>query len=316
MVELTRDNYHTTENKSISSTKVKDFLKSKELYYKRHIEGSIKSDDTTSITLGRIVDKVLEQGTLHFFHRTYQLKVLKKVDKDLFNKQKKIERRILPPAMYHAAIAICEKVLRSPFYKWYGDRKLKSMKQLILQQPYRFESKSVKNDIRDTQDKKIGITTIAKIENVSICGMLDRLTFDKDTAYIDDYKTSAMSQMKSSNSWVYLCYSYGYFIQMAVYRWLVQQQFPEMEHYVCRHIVLGTSAADLYPIKLFVIPDEYIDEAEKIFFETVEAITLEQEWIDPLPTWDNVETLPTEAEMKGEAVIEGSLDPGKDLEDL
>ena len=292
MIKLTRQNYHTIENNLISSSKVRDFLKSKELYYRRHIEGSLSSDETNSITLGRIVDRVLYQGTTYHFYRTYRLKVLKKEDAEQFAKQKTLDdRRILTPVMYYQLIAICEKALRSPFYLAYKDKKVKSFKQLILQMPYEFINES--------------------IATPGICGMLDRLTFNGNTAYIDDFKTSAMGNMRSAKGWVYNCYGSNYFVQMAVYRWLVQQIYPEFEHYVCRHIVLGTSKTDLYPIRLYVIPDTYIDEAEKIFFNAVRNIVLEQDWIDPLPAWEEAETLPTPEEM--DHIIDNSM---SDLEEI
>lgn len=272
MEKITDKNYHSPLNTAISTSKVKDFLKSKELYYRKHIEFSAPSLDSPSMKTGRIIDKILEQMTLHQFKRSYTTSVKKKDDKELFEKQKTMDQdKILSPANYEAIINIADKALRSPFLDFYRDRKNKTEKQKVCIQ-------------------KVD----SKFHDVDICGMLDRFTISGNIAYIDDYKTSAASGIKDPQRWYYVCLSYNYFMQMAVYKWLIEQEYPEIENVVCRHVVFGTSKFDMFPIKLFVIPNSLLVEPLKLFFETVVAIKEEKDWIDKLPSWEDAEELPEE----------------------
>jgi len=270
MIQLTNKNYFTTANTAISSSKVKDFLKSKEMYYHRYVEGNLPSDDSPSIMMGRILDKIMWQMTMYHFYRTYKKSVRKKDNEEEFNKQKDIDsRRILTPAMYDAIEGMAKKILKAPFLEFYRDRKHKAFKQIILTHESEYEG--IKFDV---------------------AGMLDRFTIAGDTGYIDDLKSSSSAKIKTPQAWYYHCLSYGYFIQLAVYKWLVQETYPELKNIVCRHIVIGTSRADLYPIRLYIIPNSLLVEPLKLFMETARAITIEEDWIDKLPDWNEAETLP------------------------
>jgi hypothetical protein len=270
MIKLTKDNYFGPENTAITSSKARDFLKSRELYYKRYVERSISSDETPSIILGRIIDKILEQMGLHHFYRTYRRAVLKKDNPEEYAEQKDMDpSRILTKTMYDAAVNISQKAMRSPFLDFYRDRKNKNYKQLILTQPYKVD-----------------------VIEFDVAGMLDRLTIVGSTAYVDDHKTSGSGKMKNPNSWAYTCQAFGYFMQLAVYQWLVKQVHPAVENVICRHIVYSTSRADCYPIRLYIIPNFLLVEPLKLFFQTAKAITIEENWTDDLPDWSDAETLP------------------------
>ena len=241
------------------------------MYYRRHIEYSAPSLDSPSITIGRIIDKILEQMTLYHFKRSYSRGVLKKENPEEFERQKQMDKdKVLSKATYDAIWNIAEKALRSPFLEFYRDRKVKSEKQKICLSSY---------------------------EDSNICGMLDRFSIYGNTGYICDYKTSAASGIKDATRWYFVCKQYGYFMQLAVYKWLIEQEYPELKNIVCRHIVFGTSKFDLYPIKLYIIPNSLLVEPLKLFFETVEAIKNEQDFIDPLPNWEDAEELPEDLEL-------------------
>lgn len=277
MIKLTSKNYFSIENTAISSTKCKDFLKSKEMYYHRYVEGNLPSDDSPSIMMGRILDKIMWQMTAYHFYRTYRKSVRKKDNAEEFEKQKGLaDRRVLSPAMYDAIEGMAKKLLRAPFLEFYRDKKNKAFKQIILTQPAEYEG--VKFDT---------------------CGMLDRFTISGDVGYISDLKTSSYAKMKNPKGWYYHCLNYGYFIQMSVYKWLVEQTYPELKEIKCNHIVIGTSRADLYPIKLYNIPSSLLVEPLKLFFQTAKSITIEEEWLDKLPDWSDMEDLPEDIILNG-----------------
>jgi hypothetical protein len=268
MIKLTKENYFSPQNTAISSTKVRDFLKSKELYYKRYVTKELPYDITPSITLGQLVDSVIERGSLEEFKKTYTVSVLKRDNAELFEKQKTMDPdKILTPDTYARVVAISDKILRSPFYNWYRNRS--SQFQVPLQ-------------------KHI----VTKDSEFDICGMIDVLTIEPHTIYIDDLKTTNSSSIRSPMHWAYHVRDYAYDRQMAVYRALVKEMYPSAERIICRHFVVSTSKADMFPIKLYEFRSEQLDKPLEEFMQAAYAITKEQRWIDPLPSWDHTESIP------------------------
>ena len=263
---LNKDNYFLAENTALSSTKIKDFLRSKEMFYRRYVLGTEKVEQSPSILIGRLLDRIIEQMTMHYFNRSYKRAVKKKDNPTEYDLQKEWDpEKILSPAIYDAVVGMAEKMLRAPFLEFYQKRSYKKFKQIILQFPYK---------------------------EIPICGMLDRLTIVGRTAYIDDLKTSSVGKMQTPESWYYHCLHFGYFIQLAVYKWLVEQTTSDIDEVICRHIVIGTSKFDAYPIKLYRIPNSLLEEPLQLFFKTAEAISVEKEWKDTLLDWDDIEEIP------------------------
>jgi len=274
MIALTRENYFSPENTAISATKVRDFLKSKELYYKRYVTRELPFDATPSTQLGKLVDDVIERGSLDHFKSHYHVAVLKKDNPELFAEQKTMDpERIITADAYARVIAMCDKILRSPFYSFYNP----------LANP----------GVKVEWQKPLWAT----VNGVDICGLLDVLSFQFDknhklVAYIDDLKTTNSSSIRSAKTWAWHVLDYGYHRQMACYRLLVAQAFPEAERIECRHFVVGTSKADYHPLRLFRFPDSLLAKGEAEFLETAKAISVEQEFIDKLPSWDEAEEIP------------------------
>lgn len=267
-MQLTAKNYHSPENTALSVSKVKTFLISKEIFYKRYITHELPHEDTPSMQLGRIVDKAITQRTMHFFDRTYTKAVLKRDDAELYAKQKAMDPdRVLTPTMYDQAKAICERVLRAPFLQFYYRKGIKTTKQAVLTTEH---------------------------QGVAICGMLDTLAIDGATAYIDDFKSSASAKMKSPMTWAWYSQDMGYLMQAAAYTFLVMRNYPDVSRIVFRHIVLSTSKAENYPIKLYLIPESlYLPELQR-FLDACLEIQQTTDWSDTLPDWSTAETLPTQ----------------------
>ena len=262
-MELTKENYYTRENTAISNTKVNTFLLSKELYYMKYITGELPDEVTPLMLLGKLVDQTVEHGSVEWFKNNYTLAVRKKDDPDEFAKQKTMNPdRILSLDFYAKVIRMTDRIFRSPFFKEYGDK------------------------------SQFQVPMIMKKEDINICGMLDILTVDKDTMYIDDLKTSRSSAMRNATSWAWHCQDMGYLRQLAVYGKLAEEQYPEIKNVVYRHFVISNSKSENFPIKLFVIPNELIEGKFDEFMDVAKQIVTEKDWIDTLPSWEDAEELP------------------------
>ena len=283
---LTKNNYYDPSNMGISNSKVRDFLTSRELFYGRHVDHSIPQDTTPAMTLGKMVDEIMERGSVKKFQQRYLVKVLKKDDLTGYMKQQKIAAkepdRIITEETYAKVVRMGDKILRAPFYKEY--KKKKALFQVPLWQPF---MSWVKDPASNSEFAR------QYVPDFDVCGLLDVLTFDHKTStvYIDDLKTTKSASMKNPQSWYYKCVDMGYLRQMAFYRWLVIQAYPEFENYICRHVVISNEKTDMYPLKLFVIPNEMLKSPLEEFFSAAHAIAIEEKFIDILPSWSDAETL-------------------------
>lgn len=272
MIALTKENYFSPENTAISSSKVRDFLRSKELYYKRHISHELQPEETPSLLLGRLVDACIERGSFDWFKETYSVAVLKRDNAELFEYQKANPEFVISADTYARVIGMCDKIFRSPFFEFYNPIVNPGIK--VYQQ----------------------IPLWTAIDAYNICGMIDMLTIKnedgKRVAYIDDLKTTNASSLRSAKHWAWHALDYGYHRQMACYRLLVQSAYPEVDEIVCRHFVIGTSKADNYPIQLYKFTDAMLDRGEKEFITVAHQISIEQEFIDKLPSWDDAVEIP------------------------
>ena len=250
--------------------------------------------------IGRLLDQVVQDGSLVKFRRQYHVKVTKTGDPKLYAKMQKIvatePERIVTQETYSKIINMGDRITRSPFYKWY--KKNKAQFQVPLH--------------RSTSSWFKTATELTKIQPFDVCGLIDMLTIKGDTAYVDDLKTTKTSSMRTAQSWFWKCQDMGYFRQMGLYRWLVQQAHPEVKNFICRHVVISNEKADIHPIKLFLIPQSLLDQGLKEFFEVATQIAIEERFIDELPDWDSIEKLP-------EAIASASTGPveldGEELEE-
>lgn len=284
---LTKKNYYSPQNLAISNSKVRDFVTSKELFYGRHLDHSIPPDTTAAMNLGKYVDSVVECGSLKKFQKQYMVKVLKKDDEIGFAKQKllleKDPDRVISEETYAKVVRMSDKILRSPFYKEYKKKKAKFQVPLWN----KFETWAL------SPDSSFKFAPGTLIPEIHVCGLLDTLVFDHatSTVYIDDLKTTKSASMKNPQSWYYKCVDFGYLRQLAFYRWMVMQAYPEFDNYVCRHVVISNEKTDLYPLKLFIIPNEMLVKPLEEFFTVAYQIATEESFLDVLPSWSDAETL-------------------------
>lgn len=256
-IKLTKENYFTPENTAISNSKVSDFLKSKEYYYKKHILHEIDPEETVPLKIGKMVDCILSGEPV-----PYQASVLKKDNPELYEYQKTLpDNLFITENQWEEAQKRAQAITREPFYQDYLQH---SKFQVILQGTYK---------------------------RIQICGVIDVLTETVDTIYIDDFKSS--SEMKATNSkWFWNCVESGYFRQMGAYSYMINKRYNrKKKKIICRHIVVWKESRDLYKVKLYILPDLMINVGTEEFLAGVKMIKKEKNWFDEPITWDKAELL-------------------------
>jgi hypothetical protein len=204
--------------------------------------------------------------------------VKKSENAERFAKQKsKSDKYILTRRQYDMIEGMATKMLASPWYKWYGE---KTKKQVPLMANL------------DMIYDKGGLDDLRVYNRIKICGLLDFLTIDGDTAYIDDLKTAPNDALYSTTSWFQQCKRFDYFRQMAVYRHLVWANYKDIKQVVCRHAVIGKE--NYHPTKLFIIPESMMAGPIEEFVEVAKQIATTTDWTEQLPDWSRAETLDEE----------------------
>jgi len=229
-MRLTKKNYHTLDNKYLSSSKIKDFLKDPNYFYKRHVTGEIIFEPTPSMRIGSAVDLWLT-GSKAQFDKTYCKKVMKKDNPDLYKYQQECGAELLSPSDYEKVEGMCERVRKLSVYK---DIKKNFKSQKILK-----------------IDKKLGLFD-------GIAGIPDWYYIFEENGIehcvIVDLKTA---QNVHENKFKYVCMDYGYYLQQAVYQMLLSYLYPNIKDF--QSFILAVENTAPYITNLFELDQQEIE---------------------------------------------------------
>ena len=258
-MKLTSKNYYTTKNNYLTSSKLKDYLKDPYYFYQKHITHEITEIlDTPSVRIGQAADCYLTRGA-SVFNNTFQQKVTKKENPDLFEYQKTVPDNLLTQAEYERAIGIIDAVKSTTLYK---DIKKNFKAQQILQ-----------------HDMPLGLLK-------GIAGMLDWLRIDGERAMIIDLKTTSDASEKKFR---YQMLDLNYYLQQAVYQMLVHLNYPEIKE--CKSYILAVeNNGPVYGMNIFEIDQAVIDLEKSFVSSLIQKITLE-EFKPKNLTWNDVKTI-------------------------
>ena len=251
MIKLTKENYFSTNNGALSSSKIKDFLRCKNYFYRKHIEGSIEQTKTKAFDIGSAVDDLLTQiGNKSRFavvEGDGRLKAVKEEREKLENKG----LTVLNSSDYQLIIDLASAVEKTSAYQFI--MKNNFVLQDILQVPYDFKN---------------GLFT-------SLAGIPDFYRISGDTATIVDLKTTTDINPRKYH---YTCEEYSYYRQIAFYGILLQKLHPEIECISYYHLSVAKQK-DIYPVKLFELSQERIEMEKNLILQTIlPAISSEEEF--------------------------------------
>lgn len=255
MIPLTHDNYYSFQNIAISNSKVGDFLKSKNYFYRKHVLKEISKEWTPPMKIGMLVDDLVCGGETEF-----RKKVLKKEDPDEFAVQKHIdEKLLLTDTQWNDAVLRAQEIMKQPCYQWLLDN-----------------------------DAEFQVILSANLEGIPVCGMADVITQTPTTVFIDDVKSVSYQKVSTPTKWYYNCVDMGYFRQLAAYRGMWRLMHPEdHRQVVCRHLVV-TNENGICKVHLYEIDNSLLDPQWEIFKETANAIVDTVDWEDEKLDWDKV----------------------------
>lgn len=250
-MELTKDNYFTIENKYISNSRIGDWLKDKNYFYKKHVTGEIRNIKTEPMILGSACDLWLTKGR-EYFEKQYicvSRRNLKNPPEDVIE---------LNQTQYEKIVSICTNVERQEAFK---ELKGHTSQQIL------------------TMPMELGLFE-------GLCGIPDWFKVEGKKAVITDFKTS--EQAKNPIKYHYHCLDYGYYRQMAMYDLLIRFNFKDVEEILHRHIVAEKDPDGINSIYTFILSEERVNLEKDIILDTIlPAIKSETEFAPSNVKWED-----------------------------
>ena len=248
---LTKENYFTIENKFISNSRIGDFLKDKNYFYKKHVTGEIENKKTIPMLVGSACDIWLTVG-----RKEFEKQYIAVSRRNLKLPPEGITE--LTMSQYEEIVSICERVEQQDAYKELADHQ----KQQILTMPM----------------------DLGKF--VGLAGIPDWFQVNGSKATITDLKTA--EQAKIAVKYHYHCLDYGYYRQMATYDLLIRYNYPDVKEIEHRHLVVEKDPDDVHNVYTFILDAERVEmEKEFILTDILPAIAKETEFAPSNVKWSD-----------------------------
>jgi hypothetical protein len=216
-------NYFETNNRQLTRSKITDYLKCPRYFFQRHIEGSIAQEEKDCFVTGKLVDELLTDSPMDNLY--FIGSKATKEGKQALAEGKTVITQVKWDSDFGMALAVSQ---------------TSAMKELVG-----FNSQVV-----------ISTPIIGGEHFDKLCGLPDWLWIsdDQKEAVIADLKTSADIDTKK---YYYHCKSYAYFLQQAVYQYILEKMYPGI---ICTsyHLVVGKEK-NIWPVKTFLLDPEEIE---------------------------------------------------------
>lgn len=256
MKKLTKENYFSIANRAITNSRISDWLKCKNYFKRKHIDGTVDFKRTSAMITGSVVDELLTQEEITGNYIVGDKR--KKEFKDLENVN------VISQLQYDEMIGLASAVEETSAYK--------ELKDYIKQDILQFEG-----DYGDYFDSIAGIPDFYKIVK----------TPDGHKCIIVDLKTS-----QTINPVLYAKHAegLGYYRQQAFYQILLAKKYPQIDEFESRHIVVEKQR-DIYNVGTFVIDQWKIDVEKDEIKRIIEEIKNEKSFKKKDASWDEAVTI-------------------------
>lgn len=246
---ISHANYFSNENMYLSNSKLSDFLRCPEYFYKKHITKEIKTYPTDAMIIGKAVDCWLTEGK-----DAFDKKFICVTRRSLKNPPEDVTE--LNNTQYELVIKLCEAVIKTTAYKSLSDH----IAQKIL-----------------FKDMQIGQYF------KGLCGIPDWFKIVGDTCYITDLKT-AQDGSPEKYKWTL---KGGYYRQQAFYQLLIQHNYPEVKFFVSRHLVVEKDTDGINQVYAYELNPKRISEAKNEILGLIDEIAKLEEFNKRDADFDN-----------------------------
>jgi len=254
-MNITHKTYHTLENRYLTGSRMKDFLKCKRYFYELHISGERIKKGKEAFVIGSAVDTWLTRGKDAF--KSEYLAVSRRNIKN-----PPTDYTELTMAQYDDISVMCKVVEKQPAYLELKDHTAQEI---------------IKCDM-PIGDHFCGLSFIP-----------DWYKIDGDTCIITDLKTA---QDASEMKYHWHCVSYGYYEQMAVATLIFREINKDIKNFVYRHLIIEKDPDGVPVPYTYFLDNERVEIAEKIITgEVMLAIAIEKDFKPKSVEWKGSPTI-------------------------
>jgi len=250
MSEVNNMNYYE-DISHISSSMIKAYLKSPAYFEALYVSRNIQRKSTSALDFGQALDTLLTEGKKEF-NEQFTYTVLKRDDPERFEANKHFEGTVLSDSAYKLVLQCSETIKTTSAYQWL--MQTETVSQPILTGNW-FGS--------------------------PIKGRLDWLTVEGDQAWVTDLKTTTNLH---PTKFYYHCLDYDYPLQMAMYRELTRQNYPDVTFITCQHLVVSKN--DWPQVATFRFSSHLLDKEISRIQYAIEGIQ-RKDYIDKDTAWSD-----------------------------
>jgi len=259
---LTKENYFSDNNNYLSNSKINDWLKGKDYFYRKDITHEIKNKKTKSMLIGSAVDNILTDIN-NLINGNYAVRQFNGTTKDGKAETRELleaGKTIITKDEYDEILAISDYLSQTTAYKELHDHKSQEILQVDMPLGEHF---------------------------VGLCGVPDWYKIEAGICMITDLKTTNSLTRKD---YYYHAKEMGYFRQQAFYRMLLGMLNPEIIDYINRIIVIDTEK-DVYNMETYIVSEREINIATTQLQKIISEIIEEKEFKRKDITWENAKIL-------------------------
>lgn len=251
-MNINKDNYFTSDNKYLSNSKIKDWLKDKRYFYQRHIAHSKEFMPTLPMIIGSAVDIWLTESRERF-EELYVPVARRNL------KNPPIGYTEITQSDYNMIVGMCEHIENQDAYK--------ELRQHQAQQILQYEM-----DLNHFQ---------------GLCGIPDWFKMEGTHAIITDLKTARTVNPKK---YYYNAMDLGYFRQQAMYQLLLANTHGA-KTFESRHIAVEKDTQGIYKVEVFILDQQHIDSEKIELQDILHSIKSEKHFAKCNVHWDNAITI-------------------------
>jgi len=255
-MRLTKANYHSINNRYLTASRLKDYIKDPYYFYRKHISGDLVEGATASMLIGSMVDSCITESSAKF------LKKYKPVDRrNLKNPPKgyiEVSR-----SEYETALEIIDVLKNTSLYKDLKKDKFIGQKMVV-------------------RDMAIGQYFIG------LAGTVDLHRYYPDTKQlvIIDLKTTVSVD---DNKFRYIAEDLNYYLQLALYGDLLSQYYGNVEK--VDTYIWAAENKEPYRTKLFKLNPAILELEHAHIAGLIEDIKNIKEYKKQDLSWDDVRGL-------------------------
>jgi len=242
---LTLKNYFTKENKYLTNSKIGDYLKSPNYFYRKHILHEIEQPTTTAMIMGSAVDFLLAQEGNKPEYRVVERRNLKNPPTDYIE---------VNQAQYDEIFEVADAVAETQVFK---DIDKNFSKQTLLK-----------------IDEPIGEHFVGR------AGLPDYIKITDDEIIIVDLKTARTTDPRK---YYWHCKDFRYFDQQAYYQMMAEEMYPGREC-ISYHLVVD-KLKDIYNVRLFKLDQSEINRCKNDLRYVINEISNNKDFKKPNVTW-------------------------------